>query len=192
MPYPETKGKGVVATKGTWQDSRIPFLLQKQLLSDHHPTFHTPINSSTITAAATETATATARTIAHSPFTATQKPPPTQVHVLILTWAAQHHPGSPGTLSATDHDTETLRSTLKRRGYRVQFRSIPNDYPTAAVETLLDRFLERSSVDGLLVVYYRGYGGLDGEGRMLFSWYFHPSPASLSFCKEKYCQCKLC
>jgi hypothetical protein len=53
----------------------------------------------------------------------------------------------------------------------VQCRSIPTDYPTAAVETLLDRFLERSSVDGLLVVYYRGYGGLDREGRMLFSRY---------------------
>jgi hypothetical protein len=109
------------------------------------------------------------------------------VHVLILTWATTpsstciHGSFTPESSLNADRiadDTETLRSTLKRRGYRVQCRSIPLDYPTAAVETLLDRFLQRSSVDGLLMVYYRGYGGLDGERRMLFARYVRSLPAN--------------
>ncbi|KAK4158238.1 hypothetical protein C8A00DRAFT_10935 [Chaetomidium leptoderma] len=167
-PSHDPKGKGVE----TWppaptrhKDSTVPFLLQKQLLY----TPHSPVDSSLTTA----TATATTTTTLHSPAPfPTQKGPPTQVHVLILTWAKHARRGPDGQLltpSLDNNDTEMLRACLKRRGYGVQCRAIPTDYPTAAVETLLDRFLERSAADSLLVVYYHGYGCLEREGRMVFS-----------------------
>lgn len=86
------------------------------------------------------------------------------------THRTQPPPPSPN----NNNDTDALRATLKRRGYRVQCRTIPTDYPTAAVETILDRFLERSAADTLLVVYYRGWGCLAGDGRMVFMRYVCP------------------
>ncbi|KAK4210202.1 hypothetical protein QBC37DRAFT_37553 [Rhypophila decipiens] len=103
--------------------------------------------------------------------------PPQEVHVLILTWAKRDDNNGRRTvdeaplLSPTlDMETEAVRSSFKRRGYRVQCRRIPEDYPTAAVETILDKFLDKS-VEGksLLVVYYHGYGNTDQSGRMVFS-----------------------
>jgi hypothetical protein len=88
------------------------------------------------------------------------------------------HRTQPPPLSPYNNDTDALRAALKRRGYRVQCRTIPTDYPTAVVETMLDRFLERSAMDTLLVVYYRGWGCLAGDGRMVFTRYvlaFFPS-----------------
>ncbi|KAK3687192.1 hypothetical protein B0T22DRAFT_121976 [Podospora appendiculata] len=96
-----------------------------------------------------------------------QNPPPQEVHVLILTWAQQHSHRGDGSL---DTETDTLRACFKRRGYRVQCRLVPEDYPTAAVATMLDRFLARSKPDSLLVVYYHGYGcSRDSDGSMVFS-----------------------
>jgi hypothetical protein len=114
---------------------------------------------------------ATATTIVPSPTILSQKPPPTQLHVLTLTCAKHPRRGAPGQLltQILDSDTETLRASLKRRGYSVQCRVIPTDYPTAAVETMLDRFLGRSEPDSLLVVYYHGFGCLEREGRMVFA-----------------------
>lgn len=142
-------------------EPKTPFLLQRQFLYDN------PLPSTTLPSTATTTAT----TVLHTPLSPSQKPPPAQVHVLILTWAKHDRRGADGQLlsPSLDSDTEALRACLKRRGYRVQCRAIPADYPTAAVETLLDRFLERSAADSLLVVYYCGYGCLDREGRMAFS-----------------------
>lgn len=104
--------------------------------------------------------------------------PPQEVHVLILTWARKGDNSTTGTstgmaplLSPTlDMETDAVRSSFKRRGYRVQCRRIPEDYPTAAVETILDKFLDKS-VEGtsLLVIYYHGYGNTDSSGRMAFS-----------------------
>lgn len=97
------------------------------------------------------------------------------MHVLILTWAKHDRRGEDGQLLSPglDNDTETVRACFKRRGYRVQCRLIPADYPTAAVETMLDRFLEKSEDGGesLLVIYYHGWGSLDVDGRMVFSRY---------------------
>ncbi len=165
------KGKAVDTThddKRSWcAEPKTPFLLQRHFIHDNQPPYP---SFSLATAAVTTTATAAA-TALHSPLSPTQNPPPSHVHVLILTWAKHDRRGADGQLlsPSLDGDTEALRACLKRRGYRVQCRAIPADYPTAAVETLLDRFLERSTRDGLLVVYYCGYGCLDGEGRMVFS-----------------------
>jgi hypothetical protein len=189
-PLLDLKGKGVDTTHlqrkppPAWhEDSVVPFLLQKQLLHDRHPLHIDPL----ATAATTAT---TITTVIHTPTTPNQTRPPTQVHVLILTWAptqthrrdSRHH-GPDGHLPlptpSLDTDTEMLRAALKRRGYRVQCRVIPADYPTAAVETMLDRFLERSVAgESLLVVYYRGWGCLEGEGRMAFFRYVQPSSSS--------------
>lgn len=89
----------------------------------------------------------------------------------MLTWAKHDRRGDDGQLLSPglDSGTGTLRDCLKRRGYRVQCRLIPGDYPTAAVETLLARFLDKSAPDSLLVIYYHGFGNLDGQGRMVFS-----------------------
>ncbi len=158
----------VKAVDATYDDIRsrgavlgTPLLLQRQFLHDNQPPYP-PFSLATATAAATAL---------HSPLSPTQNPPPSHIHVLILTWAKHDRRGADGQLlsPSLDGDTEALRACLKRRGYRVQCRAIPADYPTAAVETLLDRFLERSTSEGLLVVYYCGYGCLDGEGRMVFS-----------------------
>lgn len=145
-------------------DSGTPYLLKQQLLQgSQHTTYHIPDNLATLTITAT--------TALHTPISPSQRAPPSQVHVLILTWAQHDRRGpdrqllTPGLL---DNETEALRACLKRRGYRVQCRLIPTDYPTAAVETLLDKFLDKSEEDTLLVVYYHGYGNLDREGRMLF------------------------
>lgn len=108
--------------------------------------------------------------------------PAQEVHVLILTWAkrddsttgrraADDGTGLAPLLSPTlDPETDAVRSSFKRRGYRVQCRRIPEDYPTAAVETILDKFLDKS-VEGksLLVIYYHGFGDTDSSGRMVFS-----------------------
>jgi hypothetical protein len=158
-PFPDPKGKGIEKP----YNATVPFLLHKQLLHDpYHPHRPTADNPSTA---------ATATTIAPSPTIPSQKPPPTQVHVLILTWAKHSRRGADGQLltPSLDSDTETLRASLKRRGYSVQCRVIPTDYPTAAVETMLDRFLGRSEPDSLLVVYYHGFGCLEREGRMVFA-----------------------
>ncbi|KAH6632826.1 hypothetical protein F5144DRAFT_488669 [Chaetomium tenue] len=180
---PDLKGKGVSIAQ-TWsqrkppppwhEDATVPFLLQKQLLDGQQP-FLQPSTVTTATTAATTTHTPTASY--HEPRTPAIA---TQVHALILTWAtpttttATSHHGANMHMYTHAHDsnsTDTLRATLKRRGYRVQCRTIPTDYPTAAVETMLDRFLERSAADTLLVVYYRGWGCLGGDGRMVFVRY---------------------
>ncbi|KAK3324794.1 hypothetical protein B0T19DRAFT_429453 [Cercophora scortea] len=102
-----------------------------------------------------------------------QNPPPQEVHVLILTWVQPSHRGDDGQIlkhGSLDTETDTLRACFKRRGYRVQCRLIPEDYPTAAVATMLDRFLAKSKPDSLLVVYYHGYGcSRESDGSMIFS-----------------------
>ena len=99
-----------------------------------------------------------------------QNPPPSEVHALILTWAKHDRRGDDGQLLSPglDIETDTVRACFKRRGYRVQCRVIPEDYPTSAVETILDKFLAKSKPGNLLVVYYRGEGGVEGD-RMVFS-----------------------
>ncbi|KAK3293826.1 uncharacterized protein B0H64DRAFT_398776 [Chaetomium fimeti] len=195
-PFPDLKGKGVDIAQ-TWsqrkppppwhEDATVPFLLQKQFLHDHPPSL-APLAAATATSATTTT------TTIHTPTTSNQpRPPATQVHALILTWG----PPPPPTTTPSQHDTherqfpvtpnpnngggdtDALRATLKRRGYRVQCRTIPADYPTAAVETMLDRFLARSAMDTLLVVYYRGWGCLERDGRMVFA--SGPDPGASSF-----------
>ncbi|EAQ87132.1 hypothetical protein CHGG_03751 [Chaetomium globosum CBS 148.51] len=179
---PDLKGKGVSIAQ-TWsqrkppppwhEDATVPFLLHKQLLDGQQPLLQ-PSVATTATTATTTTHTPTASH--HEP-----RPPAiaTQVHALILTWATPTPiPATPSHHHTHTHihqddrknnnSTDTLRATLKRRGYRVQCRTIPTDYPTAAVETMLDRFLERSAADTLLVVYYRGWGCLGRDGRMVF------------------------
>ncbi|KAK4445510.1 hypothetical protein QBC34DRAFT_358316 [Podospora aff. communis PSN243] len=112
------------------------------------------------------------RTLLHTPSR-----PPSSVHVLILTWAKSSRRGDDGQLLSPglDIETDTVRSCFKSRGYRVQCRLIPEDYPTSAVETILDKFLAQSREDNLLVVYYKGEGCLEpessgqGPGRMVFS-----------------------
>ncbi|KAL1842118.1 hypothetical protein VTJ49DRAFT_5997 [Mycothermus thermophilus] len=180
-------------------DSTVRFLLDKQLPPMHDYPYSgryypgsRPSHIASLGAAPAAPTTAT--TIVYSPTRlSAQKPPPSEVQVLMLSWApAQGLPGLPTpdgsiTLDA-DPDREALRMRLKARGYRVQCRAIPaDDYPTAAVETILDRFLARSTPDTLLVVYYRGFGCLDREGRMLFSssrlvcWNSGPGPDASSF-----------
>ena len=102
-----------------------------------------------------------------------QSRPPAEVHVLILTWAKHDRRGDDGQLlsPSLDMETNTVRACFKRRGYRVQCRLVPEDYPTPAVETILDRFLSASAPDRLLVIYYHGYGNME-NGRMVFSRYF--------------------
>ncbi|KAK0627864.1 hypothetical protein B0T14DRAFT_145753 [Immersiella caudata] len=109
------------------------------------------------------------RSVLHTPSR-----PPSSVHVLILTWAKSSRRGDDGQLLSPglDIETDTVRSCFKRRGYRVQCRLIPEDYPTSAVETILDKFLSNSKEGNLLVVYYKGEGCVEGEGqggRMVFS-----------------------
>jgi len=104
-----------------------------------------------------------------------QSSPPSSVNVLILTWARHDRRGDDGQLlsPSLDIDTDTVRSCFKRRGYRVQCRLIPEDYPTSAVETILSRFLSQSTPDTLHVIYYHGYGNVESstaaDGRMVFS-----------------------
>ncbi|KAM7195516.1 hypothetical protein V8F33_006686 [Rhypophila sp. PSN 637] len=118
-------------------------------------------------------------TVRYAPSRVSQmmETPPQEVHVLILTWAKRDDNNgrrivdeAPLLSPTLDMETEAVRSSFKRRGYRVQCRRIPEDYPTAAVETILDKFLDKS-VEGksLLVVYYHGYGNMDQSGRMVFS-----------------------
>lgn len=106
-----------------------------------------------------------------------------EVSVLILSWAtttatsAKTTPQGPVKHASsrqgisTFTSTESARHCFKRLGYRVQCRPIPEDYPTAAVETILAKFLEDSDVDQvkkrLLIVYYTG-GVSMVEGRMMF------------------------
>lgn len=111
-------------------------------------------------------------------------PPPTEVHVLILTWAKHDRRGDDGQLLSPglDLETDAVRACFKRRGYRVQCRVVPEDYSTSAVETMVHHFLKVGEGEGkegvLLVVYYSGYGNLDAGGRMVFSR-FVSSPFSV-------------
>lgn len=102
-----------------------------------------------------------------------QNPPPIEVHVLTLTWAKHDRRGEDGQLLSPglDIETDSVRSCFKRRGYRVQCRLIPEDYPTSAVETIMDKFLAKSVEGNLCVVYYKGEGCVEegAEGRMVFS-----------------------
>ncbi|KAK4232417.1 hypothetical protein QBC38DRAFT_96785 [Podospora fimiseda] len=115
----------------------------------------------------------TPQTTIHSPLTSTpQQPPPTSVSVLLLSWAPPTaRIGSDGQLLSPSlpTDTDSLRSTLKKRGYRVQCRVIPADYPTSAVEGFIDRFLYSQGSSDLMMIYYRGFGWTDGEDRLVFS-----------------------
>ncbi|KAK1827661.1 hypothetical protein QBC39DRAFT_419420 [Podospora conica] len=108
------------------------------------------------------------RSIAHP-----NSPPPTEVHVLILTWAKHDRRGDDGQLLSPglDLETDAVRACFKRRGYRVQCRVVPEDYSTSAVETMVHHFLKvgEGKEGVLLVVYYSGYGNLDAGGRMVFS-----------------------
>ncbi|KAK0744226.1 hypothetical protein B0T18DRAFT_200181 [Schizothecium vesticola] len=108
------------------------------------------------------------RSIAHP-----NSPPPTEVHVLILTWAKHDRRGDDGQLLSPglDLETDAVRACFKRRGYRVQCRVVPEDYSTSAVETMVHHFLRvgEGKEGVLLVVYYSGYGNLDAGGRMVFS-----------------------
>ncbi|KAK3312604.1 hypothetical protein B0H66DRAFT_595156 [Apodospora peruviana] len=52
---------------------------------------------------------------------------------------------------------------------RVQYRHVLEDYPTAAVKTILDKFLDKLFEKSLLVVYYHRFGSINEEGRMVFS-----------------------
>ncbi|KAK5658199.1 hypothetical protein OQA88_2173 [Cercophora sp. LCS_1] len=104
-----------------------------------------------------------------------QNPPPVEVHVLILTWAKHDRRGDDGQLLSPvlDIETDSVRNCFKKRGYKVQCRVIGEDYPTAAVETILGKFLQKAGEGRLLMVYYRGFGNLEGETegqrRMVFS-----------------------
>ena len=155
---------------------RIEFLLEKTLsLTPLNTTLSYPIT-----------------TILRTPTSPSwqRRRPPSQVNVLILTWATDR-PSSSNSSSPTSssgslpptptypgggverEEIDALRGCLKRRGYRVQCRGIPGDYCTAVVGTLLSRFLEGEEGpsghgETLSIVYYRGYGGLDEEGRMAF------------------------
>ncbi|KAK4163159.1 hypothetical protein QBC43DRAFT_320076 [Cladorrhinum sp. PSN259] len=134
----------------------------------------------------------TPQTTIHSPFYIPQPPPPTSVSCLLLSWAPPNtRLGSDGQLLSPSlpSDTDSLRNTLKKRGYKVQCRVIPSDYPTSAVEGFVDRFLYHQQSGGggghgslpknggsggsssgeLMIIYYRGFGWTDGEGRLVFS-----------------------
>lgn len=105
-----------------------------------------------------------------------------EVNVLILSWATttatnanvkqqgpmKHRSSRQGFSTST----ESVRNCFKRLGYRVQCRSIPEDYPTAAVETILAKFLADSDMDQekkkLLIVFYAGEAGMVG-GRMMLA-----------------------
>jgi hypothetical protein len=174
------------------QSPRPPIILQKQheLLYEHTTGRYNTLaagDPDPITATADRTAASTTTLHTHradTPVTQStpkKTPAASEVRVLILTWAKQpDRRGEDGQLLSPSFnslsDTETLRACFKRRGYRVQCRLIPADYPTAAVETILGRFLEDGDVDKedgegegvLLVIYYHGWGCLDGEGRMMF------------------------
>ncbi|KAK3940160.1 hypothetical protein QBC46DRAFT_449796 [Diplogelasinospora grovesii] len=105
-------------------------------------------------------------------FERRQKSPPDEVYVLILTWAKHdtQKRGEDGQLLSPglDSETNTVRSCFKQRGYRVQCRLIPEDYPTATIETILDKFLRHSNPSSLLIMYYHGFGSME-DGRMAFS-----------------------
>lgn len=161
---PRSKGKGRERRK----PPPSPLLLQKQLLS--------PASCADRLLRTGNQATATAAGLLHTPTVqCAQKGPASQVHVLILTWAKHDRRGEDGQLLSPGlgSDTETVRACFKRRGYRVQCRLISADYPTAAVETMLHRFLGKFDEDGdsLLVIYYHGWGNMDTDGRMVFSRY---------------------
>jgi hypothetical protein len=178
------------------RDETVQFLLNKQCPPPTHDYYYSytgryypnpraPLASSE--GGGAPGAPTTATTIVYSPSRphAAQRPPPSEVRVLMLSWTPPQSSaggstagpdggggGSLGVLLEPDADREALRARLKARGYRVQCRAVPaDDYPTTTVETILDRFLEQSTPDTLLVIYYRGFGCLDKEGRMLFSRY---------------------
>ncbi|KAK3485779.1 uncharacterized protein B0T23DRAFT_238357 [Neurospora hispaniola] len=103
------------------------------------------------------------------------------VNVLILSWATTTtiitaKQQGPIKLSSSrqgiNTSTDSVRNCFKRLGYRVQCRLIPEDYPTAAVETILAKFLADSDMGQerkkLLVIYYAGGAGMVG-GRMVFA-----------------------
>ncbi|KAL2266855.1 hypothetical protein VTJ83DRAFT_4132 [Remersonia thermophila] len=155
-------------------DSTVRFLLDKQLSPIHDHPYSSRYYSSSrpgnlSSSGAGPAAPTTATTIVYSPMrVSAQKPPPSDVQVLMLSWASvQGSRGLPTADSSITLDADPDREAL------------PDDYPTAAVETILDRFLERSTPDTLLVVYYRGFGCLDREGRMVFS--SGPGPDASSF-----------
>ncbi|KAK4119427.1 hypothetical protein N657DRAFT_650246 [Parathielavia appendiculata] len=95
-PYREPKGKGTgILGEEIWQDPPIPFILQRQLLSESYPAAHYTATNFATTTAVPQIATATShgnnQNHTHPSLRTTQKPPPTEVHVLILTWAT-HNP----------------------------------------------------------------------------------------------------
>ncbi|KAK3491597.1 hypothetical protein B0T13DRAFT_56443 [Neurospora crassa] len=104
-----------------------------------------------------------------------------EVNVLILSWATTAttitaKEQGPIKLSSSrqgiNTSTDSVRNCFKRLGYRVQCRLIPEDYPTAAVETLLAKFLADSDTGQgrkkLPVIYYAGGADMIG-GRMMFA-----------------------
>ncbi|KAK1752000.1 hypothetical protein QBC47DRAFT_328407, partial [Echria macrotheca] len=154
---------------GHSNSSSLPPALSKHLLYQNYSSRTVPFPSAEPVTAPPTTAIRTPRTT--FPFRgipATKKPE--QVHVLVLSWAKHDRRGDDGQLLSPglDIETDSVRTCFKRRGYRVQCRVIPEDYPTSAVETILHRFLERSAPGTLLVVYYHGYGNMEGD-RMVFS-----------------------
>lgn len=158
-----------------WHNSNAPPASQsKHLLYSNYNTRYIPETTPTPTPTTTskdknkiepDTPITSFRTI-HS----AQSTPPSSVDVLILTWARHDRRGDDGQLlsPSLDIDTDTVRACFKRRGYRVQCRLIPEDYPTSAVETILSRFLSQSTPDRLHLIYYHGYGNVEND-RMVFS-----------------------
>lgn len=101
-----------------------------------------------------------------------------EVNVLILSWSTPiattahfKQQGPVRSQQGINTSTDTVRNCFKRLGYRVQCRPIPEDYPTAAVETILAKSLADSELNKekkkLLIVYYAGGAGMAG-GRMMF------------------------
>ncbi|KAK4183388.1 hypothetical protein QBC35DRAFT_543871 [Podospora australis] len=167
-----------------------PILQQKQqqnLLYAQYTSRHLPISPSTLSdprtavpqssvPSSTCPGSLTPATTLHSPLPFIQTPtPPTSVSVLLLTWSPPTaRPGPDGQLfsPSLSPDVESVRSCFKRRGWKVQCRLIPNDYPTSAVETVIDKFLHgyNEREKELLIIYYHGFGEtVEGDGRLRFS-----------------------
>lgn len=102
-----------------------------------------------------------------------------EVNVFILSWATTtptntkfKQQGPVRSRQGTSTSTDPVRNCFKRMGYRVQCRLIPEDYPTAAVGTILAKSLADSEINKekkkLLIVYYAGGAGMVG-GRMVFT-----------------------